>query len=67
MSHKLKEMKHELWVLSSLERDQLVSFKKQPIPRRRLKTPELALLWTLRIYVVFMVIVVAYQVWITVR
>lgn len=50
-------------VLSSLERDQLVEAKKQPIPRRDLKNLELATLWALRIYLLFMVAVVAYQVW----
>jgi hypothetical protein len=55
------------WVLSTLEPGQLVKAKKQPIPRRRLKGPELVILTLLRIYLVFMMIVVAYQVWITTR
>jgi hypothetical protein len=50
-------------VLSSLERDQLVEAKKQPIPRRRLKGFELATLWVLRLYLIFMMAVVVYQVW----
>jgi hypothetical protein len=54
----------QTWVLSSLEHDQLVKAKKNPIPRRQLKGPELAILWTLRIYLLFMMTVVAYQVWI---
>jgi hypothetical protein len=54
-------------VLSTLEHDQLVKAKKNPIPRRRLKGPELAILWVLRIYVVFMMLVVAYQFWIAAR
>lgn len=54
-------------VLSTLEHDQLVKAKKQPIPRRRLKGPELAILWSLRIYLLFMISVVAYQVWIAAR
>jgi len=49
-------------VLSSLELDQLAAFKKQPIPRRNLRGFEKALLWSLRIYVLFMVAVVIYQV-----
>lgn len=54
-------------VLSSLERDQLVEAKKQPIPRRHLNSLELATLWALRIYLLFMVAVVAYQVWTAAR
>jgi hypothetical protein len=53
--------------LSSLEPDQLVAAKKHPIPRRRLKTPELVILWTLRLYLLFMLTVVAYQVWTAAR
>jgi hypothetical protein len=52
------------WVLSSLEHDQLVRAKKHFIPRRRLKGPELLVLWALRLYLLFMMVVVAYQVWI---
>jgi hypothetical protein len=50
-------------VLSSLEHDQLVRAKKHHIPRRILKGPELAVLWTLRVYLLFMMAVVVYQVW----
>jgi len=53
--------------LSSLEHDQLVKAKKHPIPRRHLKGPELLVLWALRIYLLFMMAVVTYQVWIAVR
>lgn len=49
-------------VLSSLELDQLAALKKQPIPRRHLRGVEKFLLWSLRIYVLFMIIVVIYQV-----
>src|ERR1700733_14743690 len=49
--------------LSSLEHDQLANAKKHPIPRRHLKGPELLVLWSLRIYLLFMMTVVAYQVW----
>ena len=54
-------------VLSTLEHDQLVKAKKHPIPRRHLKGPELSILWALRIYVIFMMLVVAYQFWIAAR
>lgn len=54
-------------VLSTLEHDQLVTAKKQPVPRRHLKGRELGLLWALRLYVLFMMIVVAYQFWIAAR
>jgi hypothetical protein len=50
-------------VLSTLEPGQLVKAKKQPVPRRRLKGYELAVLWSLRIYLVFMMLIVVYQVW----
>ncbi|HZW94188.1 MAG TPA: hypothetical protein VFF64_14650 [Candidatus Eremiobacteraceae bacterium] len=53
--------------LSSLEHDQLANAKKHPIPRRHLKGPELLVLWSLRIYLLFMITVVAYQVWIAAR
>ncbi len=52
------------WVLSTLEPDQLANAKKHPIPRRQLKGPELAVIWSLRIYLLFMMTVVAYQAWI---
>ena len=51
------------WVLSSLERSQLVLEKNKPISRRRLRGKELLLLWGLRIYVIFMMIVVLWAVW----
>ena len=49
-------------VLSALELDQLAARKKQPIPRRQLRGYEKLALWSLRIYVFFMIIVVIYQV-----
>jgi hypothetical protein len=49
-------------VLSSLELDQLAARKKQPIPRRHLRGFEKLALWSLRIYVLFMIAVVVYQV-----
>jgi len=54
-------------VLSSLEHDQLVRAKKHFIPRRILKGPELVVLWGLRIYLLFMMAVVVYQVWTAAR
>ena len=50
-------------VLSSLEHDQLVGAKKHHIPRRHFKTTELLILWALRLYLLFMMAVVGYQVW----
>lgn len=50
-------------VLSTLEPDQLAEAKKRPIPRRRLRGPELLILWFLRIYLLFMIAVVVYQAW----
>ena len=50
-------------VLTTLEPDQLAEAKKQRVPRRRLKGAELAILWALRIYLLFMVAVVVYQAW----
>lgn len=57
----------QTWVLSTLEPDQLVKAKKHAIPRRHLKGPALLILWSLRIYLFFMMTVVAYQVWIAAR
>ena len=54
-------------VLSSLEHDQLAQAKKHVIPRRQLKGPEVVLLWALRLYLLFMMAVVGYQVWAAVR
>jgi hypothetical protein len=57
----------QAWVLSSLEPEQLVKAKKHPIPRRRLRGLELLVLWALRLYLLFMMAVVGYQVWIAAR
>jgi hypothetical protein len=57
----------ETLVLSSLEPDQLANAKKHPIPRRHLKGPELLILWALRLYLLFMMAVVGYQVCIAAR
>jgi hypothetical protein len=50
-------------VLSSLEPEQLARLKKHLIPRRHLKGPEKFVMWSLRIYLLFMMFVVVYQVW----
>jgi hypothetical protein len=55
------------WVLSALEPDQLVKAKKHHIPRRHLTKPILIVLGALRIYLLFMMAVVAYQIWISTR
>ncbi len=55
------------WVLSTLEHDQLAKAKKHPIPRRRLKGFELLILWAFRLYLLFMMVVVGYQVWTAAR
>jgi hypothetical protein len=49
-------------VLSSLEPEQLAGLKKRAIPRRHLRGPETFVMWLLRIYVLFMMAVVIYQV-----
>ncbi len=49
--------------LSALEPDQLTGLKKHLIPRRHLKGPEKFVMWSLRIYLLFMMAVVLYQVW----
>jgi hypothetical protein len=50
-------------VLSSLEPEQLARLKKHLIPRRHLRGPEKFVMWSLRIYLLFMMVVVIYQVW----
>jgi hypothetical protein len=50
-------------VLSSLERDQLADAKRQHVPRRALKGPAIVVLAALRIYLLFMMAVVIYQIW----
>ena len=52
---------HDL-ALAVLEHDQLAKAKSHRYPRRRLKGGELIVLWALRIYLLFMVAVVFYQI-----
>jgi hypothetical protein len=54
-------------VLSTLEHDQLVAAKREPVPRRRLRGWQLALVWSLRVYLIFMMVVVCWQAWLAVR
>jgi hypothetical protein len=49
-------------VLATLERDQLSEAKKQHLPRRRLKGFQVFVLWALRLYLLFMMAVVLYQI-----
>jgi hypothetical protein len=49
--------------LSSLEPEQLAGLKKHLIPRRHLNGLEKFVLWSLRIYLLFMMAVVILQVW----
>jgi len=53
----------EQLVLSSLEPEQLAGLKKHLIPRRHLSGLEKFVMWSLRIYLLFMIVVVIYQVW----
>jgi hypothetical protein len=55
------------WVLSALEHDQLAKAKKHPIMRRRLRGPALWVLAALRVYLLFMMVVVVYQIWASMR
>ncbi len=55
------------WVLAALEPDQLVGAKTAHYPRAALGRGTRALLWAMRGYVVFMLVVVVYQIWTTVH
>jgi hypothetical protein len=52
-------------VLASLERGQLAGLKRRPIARRRLTGLARVVVWALRLYLIFMTVVVLYQVWIS--
>ncbi|HEX7546891.1 MAG TPA: hypothetical protein VF368_09195 [Gemmatimonadaceae bacterium] len=52
-------------VLASLERGQLAGLKRRPIARRRLTGLTRLVVWALRLYLIFMTVVVLYQVWIS--
>jgi hypothetical protein len=55
-------------VMTALEPDQIISRKEHHhCPRRQLTRTEMILFWALRIYLVFMVGVVVYQIWTGVR
>ncbi len=49
-------------VLASLEPEQLAGLKKHLIPRRHLNGTEKFVMLSLRIYLLFMIVVVVYQV-----
>jgi hypothetical protein len=55
---------HEM-VLASLERGQLSGLKRRPIARRRLTGLARFTVWALRLYLIFMTVVVLYQVWLS--
>lgn len=50
-------------VLALLEPDQLTEATRQPLPRRSLKKSEVIFLWSLRVYLLFMIGVVVYELW----
>lgn len=50
-------------LVASLEPDQLTQAKRRKVPRRFLQPSQVLLLWSMRLYLLFMLIVVIYQVW----
>ena len=50
------------WVLSALEHDQLVQAKRTPYVQRKLQGAALLIVWTLRLYLVFMMAAVVIQI-----
>ncbi|HTV15444.1 MAG TPA: hypothetical protein VME68_12065 [Acidobacteriaceae bacterium] len=55
------------FVLSMLEPDQLAASKRVAVPRRPIRGGTLVLLWTLRVYLLFMLAVVFWQAWTAAR
>ncbi len=52
------------WVREVLEPDQLSSAKReQHVGRRQLKPATVIILWALRLYVLLMMFIIAYQIW----
>lgn len=52
------------WVRDVLEPDQLSTTKREPrAGRRQLSPGTLIILWALRLYVVVMMVIIAYQIW----
>jgi hypothetical protein len=49
-------------LLSALEPEQLTGAKREQLPRRYLKGAHVFLLWSLRLYLLFMIVVVTYQI-----
>ena len=62
-AHNSIDVAEQELVLATLEPDQLAEAKKVRVPRRQLKGRELLVVWFLRIYLLFMVVVVIYQAW----
>ena len=62
-SHVLPKISEQALVLSFLERGQVAAAKKRRLPRRQLKGAELLVLSALRLYLLFMLVVVLYQAW----
>ena len=60
--HDLQDALEQEWVLSSLESGQFAEAKKQHFPRRVLEGSQTLVLWAMRIYLLFMMAVVVYQV-----
>ena len=63
IEHAISDAFPETWVHEVLEPDQL-STAKQRFGRRTLSRRTLVLLWALRIYVLLMVFLIAFQAWI---
>jgi hypothetical protein len=57
------ETSQDSFVTAVLEPDQLSEAHKKPVPRRQLRGPLLLVVWLMRLYLLFMIAVVVYQVW----